>query len=294
MTIFKGSGVALVTPFKEDYSVDYERLEDIIEFQIENGTDAIISCGTTGESATLTDEEHLEVIRFTAEIVNKRVPVIAGTGSNNTEHGINLSVEASKFGVEGLLSVTPYYNKTSQKGLYEHFKMTAEAVDIPIILYNVPGRTSMNLLPETVYELSKIDNIIGIKEASGNLSQMIEIVRLCGTDFDMYSGNDDIIVPTMSIGGKGVISVLANILPTETHNIVDSYLQGETDRSLSLQLKYKELIDYLFVEPNPIPAKYAMKLIGKDCGRPRMPLTTPSQATIDKLEREMKKLGIIS
>lgn len=293
MAIFQGSGVALVTPFTAEGAVNYKRLEELIEFQIENKTDAIISCGTTGESATMTDAEHKEVIAFTVKKVAGRVPVIAGTGSNDTAYGINLSVEASKMGVQGLLCVTPYYNKTTQKGLYEHFMAIADAVDIPIILYNVPGRTSMNLLPETVEKLSKHPNIIGIKEASGDLSQMLEIVRRCGKDFDVYSGNDDIIIPTMSIGGQGVVSVLANVAPKETHDMAWAYMEGRYEEGLALQLKYKKLINLLFVEPNPMPVKYALKAMGMDEGHLRLPLTTPSPETKKKIDEELATLGMV-
>lgn len=261
MTIFKGSGVAIVTPFNEDGTINYEELARLLEFQIENQTDAIIIAGTTGEASTLTDEEQLALIDFTVKKVDGRIPVIAGTGSNDTRHGISLSVEASKLGVDGLLMVTPYYNKCTQGGLIKHFTAMAEKVDVPIILYSVPGRTQVNIEPETVYELSKVDNIVGLKDATGDLAYAVEVMRLCGPDFALYSGNDDIIVPILSVGGVGVISVLANVVPKETHDMVDFYLQGRVKESAALQLKYKPLIDALFAEVNPIPVKKALELM---------------------------------
>lgn len=293
MTIFKGSGVAIVTPFHQDGSINYEEMERLLEFQIENKTDAIIVAGTTGEASTLNDEEQLALIDFTVKKVNGRIPVIAGTGSNDTRHGINLSVEACKLGIDGLLMVTPYYNKTSQKGLIDHFTAIANAVDKPIILYNVPGRTQVNLLPETVYELSKIENIVGLKDATGDLGYTVKVVSLCGPDFAIYSGNDDVIVPLLSVGGVGVISVLANILPEETHDLVDLYLQGNVKESAALQIKYKALIDALFVEANPIPVNKALELMGYKVGPLRLPLAEASQSTTDLLERLMKEVDLI-
>ena len=246
MPIFTGSGVAIVTPFNEDETINYPELERLIEFQIENGTDSIVICGTTGEASTLTDEEQIECIKFTVDVVNKRVPVIAGAGSNHTSHAIELAQGCEKVGADAVLIVTPYYNKTTQKGLIKHYKMIAESINIPIILYNVPSRTGLNITPQTCYELSKIKNIVGIKEASGNLSQVAEIAALCGEDFHIYSGNDDQILPVLSLGGLGVISVLANIMPKETHDMVASYLEGDTKKATKLQLEYLNLVNQLF------------------------------------------------
>ncbi|MFY9482352.1 MAG: 4-hydroxy-tetrahydrodipicolinate synthase [Tissierellaceae bacterium] len=293
MTIFKGSGVAIVTPFNEDGTINYEELARLLEFQIENQTDAIIIAGTTGEASTLTDEEQLALIDFTVKKVDGRIPVIAGTGSNDTRHGISLSVEASKLGVDGLLMVTPYYNKCTQGGLIKHFTAMAEKVDVPIILYSVPGRTQVNIEPETVYELSKVDNIVGLKDATGDLAYAVEVMRLCGPDFALYSGNDDIIVPILSVGGVGVISVLANVVPKETHDMVDFYLQGRVKESAALQLKYKPLIDALFAEVNPIPVKKALELMDYKVGSLRLPLTEATEATTARLEELMKEAGLI-
>lgn len=293
MTVFKGSGVAIVTPFNEDGTINYDLLGELIEFQIANNTDAIIAAGTTGESATLDDKEHLSVIEYTVKKVNGRIPVVAGTGSNDTRHGVNLSVEACKLGADALLMVTPYYNKTSQRGLIEHFTAMAKDVDKPIILYNVPSRTQVNLLPETVYKLSKLENIVGLKDATGNLSYTAEVIRLCGPDFAVYSGNDDVIVPLLSLGGVGVISVVANILPQETHDLVDLYLQGKVKESAAIQLKHKPLIDALFVEPNPIPVKRALKLMGYEVEPLRLPLTYASDETTKLLESLMKEGKLI-
>ncbi len=293
MTLFKGSGVAIVTPFNEDESINYDLMGELIEFHIKNKTDAIIVAGTTGEASTLSDQEQLELIDFVVKKANGRIPVIGGTGSNSTSHAVYLSVEACKLGVDGLLLVTPYYNKTSQKGLYEHYKAVADKVDKPIILYNVPGRTQVNLDPKTVHDLSKLDNIVGLKDATGNLSYTGEVIRLCGPDFAVYSGNDDIIVPLLSLGGVGVISVIANIAPKETHDIVDLYLQGKAKESPGLQLKLKPLIDALFVEPNPIPVKKAMVLMGYGVEPLRLPLYTASESTTRLLEKEMKEVDLI-
>ena len=293
MTIFRGSAVAIVTPFHEDQSINFEELGRLIDFQIENGTNAIVICGTTGEASTMTDEEQISAIRFTVEYVNKRVPVIAGAGSNDTRHGVNLSIEAEKAGADALLHVSPYYNKTNQTGLYAHFIAIADAVNIPIILYNVPGRTQVNLLPETVYELSKVDNIVGLKDATGNLSYTVDVIRLCGPDFAVYSGNDDVIVPLLSLGGVGVISVLANVAPKETHDLVMLYLEGKTKESAALQLRFKALVDALFVEPNPIPVKRAMTLMGYDVEPLRLPLVGASDKTTELLRKILKEENII-
>lgn len=289
--LFEGSGVALVTPFING-EVNYKKLEELIEWHIQNKTDAIIICGTTGESATMTDAERKEVIKFTVDKVANRIPVIAGSGSNNTAYSIELSKYCQKVGADGLLIVTPYYNKTTQDGLLEHYKAIANSVDLPIILYNVPGRTGVNIKPETVKKLSEIKNIIAIKEASGNISQVAEIARLCGEEFSIYSGNDDMIVPILSLGGSGVISVVANILPKETHDIVEKYLSGEVKEAKNLQLSMNELINSLFIEVNPMPVKAAMNLMGMDVGKLRLPLTDISQQSLEILSNNMKKYGI--
>ncbi|WDV47258.1 4-hydroxy-tetrahydrodipicolinate synthase [Clostridiaceae bacterium M8S5] len=290
MSIFRGSGVALVTPFKKDGSVNYDKYKELIEYHIENNTDAIITVGTTGEASTLTDEEHREVIRFTVKVVNKRIPVIAGTGSNDTSYSIELSKYSEEVGVDGLLIVTPYYNKTTQKGLINHFTAIADSVNIPIILYNVPSRTGMNISIDTVVELSKHKNIQAIKEASGDISYVTEIARLCDDNFDIYSGNDDIIVPIMSIGGSGVISVVANILPNETHNLVHEYLDGNTVKAREIQLKLNGLINSLFIETNPIPVKTAMNLLDMEVGELRAPLYEMQEENVEILVNQMRKL----
>ncbi len=293
MAVFKGAGVAIITPFTQDNEVDYEKLGELIEYQIAEGTDSIIICGTTGEASTLTHEEHLECIRYTVEKVAKRVPVVAGTGSNATDTAIYLSQEAEKYGADALLLVTPYYNKATQKGLVAHFTAVAESVNIPIILYNVPGRTGCNLTPATVAALVKnVKNIVGIKEASGNIAQVAEIMQLTGGKIDLYSGNDDMIVPVMSLGGQGVISVLSNIAPKDTHDIVMKYLEGDVVASRELQLKYFPLINALFCEVNPIPVKKAVNLMGFEVGNLRMPLTEMEPANAERLLKEMKAIGI--
>lgn len=293
MNIFTGSAVAIVTPFFENGDVDYDALRDLIEFQLANETDAIVIAGTTGEASTMTDEEQADVVRFTVEQVNRRVPVIAGAGSNDTRHGINLSRLCEAAGADALLSVTPYYNKTSQKGMFEHFTALADAVNIPTILYNVPARTNLNLAPQTVYELSKHDRIVAIKDATGDLATTVEIRRLCGEDFAIYSGNDDVIVPMMAAGASGVISVLANTNPKETHDMVYAFLEGDTKRALELQVKYKRYIDALFAEANPIPVKEALNLMGMRAGYYRLPLTTPSEATVALLKETMQEVGLL-
>ncbi|MBD5089083.1 MAG: 4-hydroxy-tetrahydrodipicolinate synthase [Clostridiales bacterium] len=294
MAIFKGAGVALVTPMKEDLSVDYEKLEELVNFHVENGTDAIIICGTTGEAATLSHEEHLDVIKACVEYTKKRIPVVAGTGSNCTETAIYLSQKAEEYGADGLLVVSPYYNKATQDGLVKHFTAVANSVKLPILLYNVPSRTGCNILPETIVKLVKnVDNIVGVKEASGNISQVAKLMELAEGQMDLYSGNDDQIVPVMSLGGIGVISVLSNIAPKETHDIVVKYLEGDTKGSLELQLKYLSVINALFKEVNPIPVKKALNLMGKKAGSLRMPLTDMSEANTAILEAEMKKVGLL-
>lgn len=293
MAIFTGSGVAIVTPFKKNGEVDYDRFKDIIEYQIANGTDCIIVCGTTGESSTLTHEEHLECIRFCAEVVNKRIPVVAGTGSNCTDTAIYLSQEAEKYGVDGLLIVTPYYNKATQKGLINHYTAIAKSVSLPIIMYNVPSRTGVNILPETAVYLAKnVDNIVAIKEASGNISQVAKLMSLADGCIDLYSGNDDQVVPIMSLGGKGVISVLANVAPQETHDMVQKYIDGDVKGSMDIQLKAIPLCDALFCEVNPIPVKKAVELMGLCEGNLRMPLTEIEPEHAVKLENAMKDFGV--
>ncbi|MGN1198776.1 MAG: 4-hydroxy-tetrahydrodipicolinate synthase [Acetatifactor sp.] len=294
MAIFKGAGVAIVTPMHEDGSVDYESFEQLVEFQIANGTDAIIVCGTTGESSTLTHEEHLDVIRYCAKVVAGRVPVVAGTGSNCTETAVYLSQEAEKAGVDGLLLVSPYYNKATQNGLFAHFKTVADSVKIPCLLYNVPSRTGCNILPETVVRLCKeVSNIVGVKEASGNISQIAHLAAIAEGCVDIYSGNDDQIVPIMSLGGLGVISVLSNVAPAQTHAICQNYLDGNVKESCRLQLEAMELCNALFCEVNPIPVKKALQLMGKIGGTLRMPLTEMEPATTAKLEKAMKEYGIL-
>ena len=290
MAIFTGAGVALITPMNEDGSVNFDKLEEIIEFQIANGTDAIIICGTTGEAATLTEEEHLECIRFACKVTNKRIPVIAGTGSNCTETAVYLSKEAEKAGADALLIVTPYYNKATQNGLKAHYKTIAANVEIPIILYNVPSRTGTRLMPQTIVDLCReVSNIVGVKDATGDISEVAEVMTLADGCVDLYSGNDDQITPILSLGGKGVISVLSNILPQETHDIVASYLDGDVEKSKDLQLKYFYLIKALFSEVNPIPVKKAMNLMGMNVGSLRLPLTEMEEANAAKLAEEMKK-----
>lgn len=289
--MFKGSGVAIVTPFTKD-GIDFDKLGELLEWHVAEGTDAIIICGTTGESATMSDGEKKEAIKFTVEKINKRIPVIAGTGSNNTKHSIELSKYAEEVGVDGLLIVTPYYNKATQKGLIAHYTTIADSVSIPIIIYNVPGRTGLNILPKTIYELSKHSNIRGIKEASGSIAQVAEIARLCPDNFYIYSGNDDMIVPLLSVGGHGVISVVANILPKDTHNMVEYFLNGDFELSKNLQLKMKPLIDALFIEVNPIPVKEAMNLLGMEVGPCRLPLTPMDNVNKDKLVNEMSQYGM--
>lgn len=295
MAIFKGAGVAIVTPFTKSNEVDYEKLGELIEFQIKEGTDSIIICGTTGESSTLTHEEHLECIRYTVDKVNKRVPVIAGTGSNCTDTAIYLSKEAQKVGADGLLLVSPYYNKATQNGLIAHYTAIAKAVDLPIILYNVPGRTGCNILPKTVANLvNNVDNIVGIKEASSNIKQVADIMHLTDGKIDLYSGCDDIIVPILSLGGIGVISVISNIMPKETHDLVMKYLEGDIKGSLDLQLKMLPLVDALFCEVNPIPVKKALNLMGFDVGSLRLPLTEMEPANAERLAEAMEALGLIT
>lgn len=291
MCLFEGSGVAIVTPFK-DNGIDYDKLGELIDWQIENSTDAIIICGTTGESSTMTDAERRKAIEFAVKRTNKRVPVIAGTGSNNTAYSIELSKYAEEVGADGLLIVTPYYNKCTQKGVVAHYKAITDTVKLPIILYNVPGRTGFGLQAKTVLELSKIENIKAIKEASGDISLVAEIARLCGEDFYIYSGNDDMTLPVLSLGGKGVISVVANILPKDTHNMVMEFLNGNVKEATKAQLRMNGLINSLFIETNPIPVKTAMNLMGMNVGQLRLPLTDMEESNIKILVSFMKEYGI--
>lgn len=294
MAIFKGAGVAIVTPFTEDNMVDYEKLGELIDYQIENETDSIIICGTTGEASTLSHEEHLDCIRYAVKKVAKRVPVVAGTGSNCTDTAVYLSRGAEEAGADALLVVTPYYNKATQKGLIEHFEEIANAVTLPIILYNVPSRTGCNMLPTTIAALAKkVKNVVGIKEASGNISQIAELAHLTKGEFDIYSGNDDQIVPILSLGGIGVISVISNIAPKQTHDIVASYLAGDTKKSMELQLEAIPLMNALFCEVNPIPVKTGLNLMGFKVGGLRRPLSPMEPANEAKLRKAMVEYGLL-
>lgn len=291
--IFKGSGVALITPMDRNNNINYETLEKLIEFQINNSTDAIISCGTTGESSVLSSEERQKIIEFTIKKVNHRVPVIVGTGSNNTQTALEFSKQAEKLGADGLLIVTPYYNKCSQESLISHYNYIADRVSTPIILYNVPSRTGVNIQPETYLKLSEHSNICATKEASGNLSNILKTKYLCGDNLDIYSGNDDQIVPVLSLGGIGVISVLANVCPKETHDIIYNYLNNNISISRDLQIKYTELIKLLFSDVNPVPVKKALNLMGFDCGSCRLPLGELNSANTQKLQDSLQKLNLI-
>jgi len=292
-TVFTGAGVAIITPMNADGSINWDEFGRIIDFQIKNGTDAIIVCGTTGESATMTDDEHVEAIRYCVNRVNKRVPVIAGTGSNDTKYAVALSKHAEELGADALLVVTPYYNKTSQRGLVAHFTAIADSVNIPIILYNVPSRTGTNIALDTYVTLSKHKNIVATKEASGNLSTIAQIIEACGDDLDVYSGNDDQIVPIMALGGKGVISVLSNVLPKETHEMTKLCLENKVLDAAKMQIKYLDLANNLFIDVNPIPVKEAMNLMGFNAGECRLPLLRMEQSKIDKLAASMKNVGLI-
>lgn len=289
--MFEGAGVALVTPFNKDGSIDFDGLTKLLEFQIENKTDAIIICGTTGEASTMPDHEHLQVISHAVKVVNKRIPVIAGTGSNDTAHGIELAKEAEALGADGLLLVTPYYNKASEKGLIMHYKAIARSVKIPICLYNVPSRTGVNISIKVLKELSKVENIVALKEASGNMSYAMKVASTV-PELTLYSGNDDLIVPMLSIGGKGVISVVSNILPLETHNICEYYLNGDVEKSRQLQLDMLEVINNLFIEVNPIPVKAALNLMGMPSGSLRLPLCEIEDGNREILKNSMIKYGI--
>ena len=291
MSIFKGSGVAIVTPFNER-GVDLKKLEELIEWHINSKTDAIIVCGTTGEASTMTEQERKETIKFVVDVVNKRIPVIAGTGSNNTAASISMSKWAEKIGVDGLLVITPYYNKTTQKGLVEHFKAIASSVTSPIILYNVPSRTGLNLNPHTLLKLCEVENIVAVKEASGDISQIALIKALCGDRLDIYSGNDDQVIPILSLGAIGVISVIANIIPTEVHNMCELYLKGETAEALKIQLELLALNNAVFIETNPIPIKTAMNLMGMEVGPLRLPLCSMEENNLAILKKELNAYNL--
>ena len=292
-TIFTGAGVAIITPMNADGSINYDGFAENIEYQIQNGTDAIIVCGTTGEASTMTDEEHIECIRFCVEKTAGRVPVIAGTGSNDTRYAVELSKVAQEKGADGLLLVTPYYNKASQNGLVAHFGAVAEAVDIPIILYNIPGRTGMSIEIGTYKKLSQYRNIVAVKEASGNISYTSKLIAECGDFLDVYSGNDDIIVPMMSIGAKGVISVLSNVMPKETHEMAQLCLDNNCEEAAKLQMKYLELINNLFIEVNPIPAKEAMNMMGMAAGPCRLPLCEMTDEHKAALRASLAKFNLV-
>lgn len=294
MSLFKGAGVALVTPFHEDKSVNYQELEKLIEFQIKNGTDAIIVCGTTGEPVTMTEDERLSVIAKAVKVVAGRVPVIAGSGGNCTENVVTFSKKCQDLGVDGLLVVTPYYNKATQNGLYEHYRLLAKSVTLPIIMYNVPSRTSVNLLPDTAVRLGQeCENIVAVKEASGNLSQVADLIYKAEGCLDVYSGNDDQIVPILSLGGVGVISVLSNIVPKDTHDMAMAYLDNDVERARQIQIQYIDLIRALFCEVNPIPVKKALELMGFQTKELRMPLTEMEERNVVRLYRAMERVGII-
>lgn len=294
MAIFKGAGVAIVTPMKENLEINYDKLDEMLEEQIAGGTDAIIICGTTGESATMTEAEHSEAIRFTIERVNHRIPVIAGTGSNCTRTAVELSKEAEKDGADGLLLVTPYYNKATQNGLIAHYTQICNEVNLPAILYNVPSRTGCNIQPKTLAQLVKnVDNIVGVKEASGNIGAVAQIMHLCDGNIDLYSGNDDQVVPLMSLGGIGVISVLSNVAPAYVHDMVYRYLSGDVEGSRKMQLDALPMCDALFCEVNPIPVKAALNLMGKEVGPLRAPLTEIEPAHKEQLEKAMKDFSLL-
>lgn len=294
MSVFTGAGVAIITPMKANGEVNYEKLGEFIDYQIENSTDAIVICGTTGEASTLTHEEHIETIRFAADHVKKRVPVIAGTGSNWTETAVYLSQEAQKAGVDACLVVTPYYNKATQKGLIKHYTTVAKSVDLPIIMYNVPGRTGCNIQPETAATLAKdVDNIVAIKAATGNMAQESKTMALAEGRLDMYSGEDGLIVPLMSIGAKGVISVLSNVAPQQTHDICAKFAEGKIEEARQLQFNALELVDALFCEVNPVPVKHALNLQGWDMGPLRMPLCEMEDANLERLRNAMIQYGIL-
>lgn len=291
MSIFRGSGVALVTPFDEDGSVNYGVLDELLEYHLENKTDAIVIAGTTGEASTLTDEEQVEVVKFTVDKVNKRIPVIAGAGSNDTRHGINLSKMIEDVGADALLQVTPYYNKTSQTGLLKHYEAMDNAVNIPMIAYSVPGRTGMGITPESVVEISKMNNFIALKDATGDLGYTTKVASMIDGNFDIYSGNDDVVLPLLSLGGIGVISVWANIFPREVHEMCEAFFNGDILKAREIQLKFKEFIDALFMEASPIPLKAAMQILGCEACNLRLPLYEASESTKETMSRILKGLG---
>jgi 4-hydroxy-tetrahydrodipicolinate synthase len=293
MSLFKGSGVAIITPFREDNSVNFEKMEELIEWHIKSGTKAIIVCGTSGESSTMTVKEDQETIKFTVDKVNKRIPVIAGTGSNCTSDAVYMSQWAESIGVDGLLVITPYYNKTTQKGLIEHFTKINDSVKTPIILYNVPSRTGLNIQPNTLEKLCELENITAIKEASGDISQIASMKAICRDKIDIYSGNDDQTIPILSLGGAGVISVAANIVPSEVEKMCELFFNGNTNEALKIQLDMFSLIKSLFIETNPIPIKTAMNLIGKNVGKLRLPLCEMSPENLEILKSELKNYGLL-
>ena len=294
MALFKGAGVALITPFNEDLTVNYDMLGTLIERQIEGKTDAIIVCGTTGEPATMTEEEKLSVIKYTVEKVAGRIPVVAGTGGNSTQVVVDFSKKVQALGVDGLLVVTPFYNKATQNGLYVHYTEVSKAVSLPIIMYNVPSRTGCNILPETAVRLARdCENIVGIKEASGDISQVMKLAKLSKGILDIYSGNDDQIIPILSLGGVGVISVLSNVAPKETHDIVMEYLEGDREKALDIQLRYLDLINALFCEVNPIPVKGAMNIMGYNVGKLRLPLTELEESHKEYVKASLGEVGLI-
>ena len=291
--VFTGAGVAIITPFNEDGSVNYESFANIIEYQIKNGTDAIVVCGTTGESATLNHEDHINVIKYCVDVTNHRIPVIAGTGSNDTDYAVRLSNDAEKCGVDALLMVTPYYNKTSQRGLVAHYNYVADRVSKPIILYNVPSRTGVNILPETYAQLAQHERIVAVKEANGNVSAIVKTAALCGDNLTIYSGDDDQATAIMSLGGKGVISVLSNVAPKAAHDIVQKYLDGDPAESLRLQIEWLDLCNALFSDVNPIPVKEAMNMMGFNAGPCRLPLYEMDKASKEKLYSVLKKHNLV-
>ncbi len=293
MAIFEGSGVAIVTPFDTNDGINFNKLEELLNWHVQEGTDAIIICGTTGETPTISDQEQEDAIKFTVKVINKRIPVIAGTGSNSTKHAISMSKFAQDVGADAVLIMNPYYNKSTQNGIVAHFKAIAESIDLPIIVYNVPGRTGVNISVESIVELSKVKNIVAVKEASGNIVQAAEIARLCNDDFTLYSGNDDMVVPILSLGGKGVISVTANILPNDVHQMVQLYLDGKVKESLAYQLKMNGLNKTLFLEANPIPVKKALNLMGKEVGHTRRPLFEMEEKNVAELKKEMNAYGLL-
>ena len=292
MSIFKGSGVAIITPFNEN-GIDYEKLRELLEWHIKESTDAIIICGTTGEATTMTEQEKKDAIKFTVDVVNKRIPVIAGTGGNNTKTSIEMSLYAENVGVDGLLVITPYYNKTNAEGLIMHFKAINNAVKTPIILYNVPSRTNMNITPQTLLKLTELNNVVAIKEASGDMSQVAKMKALCGDKIDIYSGNDDQIIPVLSLGGIGVISVAANIIPKTVHDMCEAYLNGDCFKATKLQLDYLELMNDLFIETNPIPVKTAMNVMGMNVGELRLPLYKMNDKNKETLVNTLKKYNLV-